>query len=139
VRNVKEMAFVGEALLLEREPHLDGGLREAGVVEFKHCNTSGLSVCVPDAAQREATSRSGAPQIRDLTGDGVCNGPGCAAHHQEVLRCARDTDTHGCSTKFLYSCSTSAGTAVRLSETNFASSSPVFGFPTSMPRFAASS
>src|SRR5258708_4726609 len=35
--------------------------------------------------------RSGAPLVRDRSRLGVWNGPGSAAHHQVVLRCARDT------------------------------------------------
>ena len=47
--------------------------------------------CVPDAVQRERlTARNGAPLIRDRSTFGVRYGPGSAAHHQAVLRCARD-------------------------------------------------
>jgi hypothetical protein len=34
---------------------------------------------------------SGASLIRDLTNGGVQDGLGSAAHHEDVLRCARDT------------------------------------------------
>src|SRR6266851_3407100 len=40
---------------------------------------------VPDAVQREASSRSGAPLIRDRTD---WNGPGSAAHHSAALHAA---------------------------------------------------
>jgi hypothetical protein len=42
----------------------------------------------PDAVQRI----SGAPQIRDRSRFGVRNDPGSAAHHQMVLRRARETN-----------------------------------------------
>ena len=45
---------------------------------------------VPDAVQR-AAERSGAPLIRDRYKFGVWNDPGSAAHHEDVLRCARET------------------------------------------------
>src|SRR4051812_13807008 len=36
VREAQEVALVDKPFLLERQPHLDGSLREAGVVEFEH-------------------------------------------------------------------------------------------------------
>jgi hypothetical protein len=46
------------------------------------------SVRVPDAVQREALLRSGAPLIRDLCEGGVRNDPGSAAHHFASLHAA---------------------------------------------------
>ncbi len=49
-----------------------------------------MAVTVLTVSRICGAARSVAPQIRDRSTFGVCNGPGSAAHHY-VLRCARDT------------------------------------------------
>jgi hypothetical protein len=61
---------------------LDAAAADGGAV--RGCG-AGQTV-FPDAVQRS----SAAPQIRDRTMHGMCEGPGSAAHHF-MLRCARDT------------------------------------------------
>jgi hypothetical protein len=42
LRQVEIVAYVGEPLLLQGRPDLDGSLRQSRMVEFKHCDRSSL-------------------------------------------------------------------------------------------------